>query len=259
VIVTQALARTLFGDKDPIGRKIDFGDSPGDQNLQIVGVIRNLRYGDLRKSSERALFRPFSQLQSNRISTLVVRVSAGNASRVVAEIRREIQGLDKDLPIFNVRSAAVQMDRMLARERLLTYLSGIYGAVALGLTFIGLYGVMAYTMARRTHEIGIRMALGAERRDILGMVLQETLVLAVIGVAIGLPAALAASRLVSSTLFGVKATDPVTLTMATLVMLAVAALAGYLPARRAWTRWWPCATSETFRLHPRGAYLSSTG
>ncbi len=237
VIVTEALARTLFGDEDPIGRKISISPLPGDQNLQIVGVVRNLRYDRLRDSSGLALFRPFAQVQSNNVSTLVVRVRVRDVSGVVAGIRREIHSLDKDLPVFNIRSAAAQMDRILARERLLACLSTVYGALALVLTFMGLYSIMAYAVTRRTNEIGIRMALGAQQEDILRMVLRETLVLAVIGVAIGIPVALAATQLASSLisglLFGLKATDPVTLAVATSVMVGAALFAGYLPARRA--------------------------
>src|SRR5258708_27032372 len=137
------------------------------------------------------------------------------------------------MPITRLTTLAVQLEESLGRERLIAFLSSFFSLMALLLASIGLYGVMAYAVARRTSEIGIRIALGAERGSILSMVLRETLLLAVIGVAVGIPAALASSRLVSTMLYGLKPTDAVILVTATLVMFAVAAIAGYLPARRA--------------------------
>ena len=132
-----------------------------------------------------------------------------------------------------VRTLTTQMDEALAQERLLATLSGFFGLTALLLACIGLYGLMAYAVTRRTNEIGIRMALGAQAWDVLKLVMQETLLLVLLGVALGLGAAVATTRLISSLLFGLSATDPATLVLATLLLIAVATLAGYLPARRA--------------------------
>jgi ABC-type antimicrobial peptide transport system permease subunit len=157
----------------------------------------------------------------------------GNPAAVISLIRREVQALDRNLPVFGIRTLADEVDRSITQERLLATLSSLFGLLALLLASVGLYGIMGYRMARRTNEIGIRMALGAQRGEVIWLVLRETLWLVVLGVCIGLPAALASTRLISSRLFGLSPADPATIAAATLVMVAVAAFAGYLPARRA--------------------------
>ena len=157
----------------------------------------------------------------------------GDASALVAAIRHEVRGLDPNLPVFNIKTFADQINESIRQERLIAMLSSFFGLFALLLAALGLYGVMAYAVARRTREIGIRMALGAQAGNVLWLVLRETLLLVSIGIAIGLPVALAATRLVKGLLFGLTTNDPLTITLATLVMLAIAALASYLPARRA--------------------------
>jgi ABC-type antimicrobial peptide transport system permease subunit len=148
-------------------------------------------------------------------------------------IRQEIQVIDKSLEISSVRTIPQLRDQELVQERLLAQLSSFFGLLALLLACVGLYGVMSYDVARRTHEIGIRMALGAQRRDVVGVVLRETMLLVVIGVITGLSAALATTRLITSLLYGLTPNDPLTIGLAGLLLLAVAAMAGYLPARRA--------------------------
>src|SRR5262249_51044876 len=139
----------------------------------------------------------------------------------------------KDIPVTKVKTLAAEVDESLAQERLVATLSGFFGLLALALSCIGLYGLMSYAVTRRTNEIGVRMALGAQSRDVLKMVMRETMLLAALGVGLGLGAAMAVARLISGLLFGLTATDPLTMTAATLVMIAVATLAGSLPARRA--------------------------
>jgi ABC-type antimicrobial peptide transport system permease subunit len=151
----------------------------------------------------------------------------------IPAVRHAVQSIDPNLPLSNVRTQVEQIDQTLFQERLFAKLSSFFGLLALILACIGLYGIMSYAVARRTNEIGIRMALGARREDILRKVLREAFVLVFAGMAIGIPIALGALRLISSMLFGLKPTDPVTLAGATAFMLAVAAFAGYLPARRA--------------------------
>ena len=159
--------------------------------------------------------------------------TTGDPKNWIGSVRQTVQGLDKSLPLFDINTETEQIEQATFQERLFARLTTFFGLLALLLACVGLYGVMAYAVARRTNEIGLRMALGAEREHALWMVLRETLWLMAGGVCIGLPLALAASRLVSSMLFDLKPTDPVTMSTATLILVAVAALAGYLPARRA--------------------------
>src|SRR5262249_10099355 len=159
--------------------------------------------------------------------------STGDVGAMVAAIRREVRGLDPNLPVFNIKTFADHINESISRERLIALLSSFFSLFALLLAALGLYGVMAYAVTRRTREIGIRMALGAQAGNVLSLVLRETLLLVSIGIAIGLPVALAATRLAKGLLFGLTPNDPLTITLATLVMLAIAVLAGYLPARRA--------------------------
>jgi ABC-type antimicrobial peptide transport system permease subunit len=141
--------------------------------------------------------------------------------------------VDKNLPLFNVKTQSQQADESLAQERLFATLSSFFGLLALLLASIGLYGVMSYNVARRTNEIGIRMALGARRGDVVRLVLQETLLLVLIGLVVGFGTALATTRLISSMLFGLTPNDPITIMLAAWLLIGVAMLAGYLPARRA--------------------------
>ena len=159
--------------------------------------------------------------------------TVGNPMDLVASVRLGVQSLDKNLPLIGLKTQVEQIDQTLFQERLFAKLSSFFGLLALLLACVGLYGIMTYSVARKTNEIGVRMALGAERLDVLGMVMRETLLMVFIGVAVGIPAALAATRFVMSMLYGLNATDPLTITMSVVLLIIVAALAGYLPARRA--------------------------
>jgi ABC-type antimicrobial peptide transport system permease subunit len=164
--------------------------------------------------------------------TLCVR-GAGDANALIAAVRREVNSLDPNLPVFNVKTFADQIDESVSRERLVALLSSFFGLFALLLASLGLYGVMAYAVARRTREIGIRLALGASAGNVLWLVLRETMLVLIVGIAIGLPAALGAAQLIEGLLFGLTPADPLTIILATLVMIVISAVAGYLPARRA--------------------------
>ena len=236
-VVNEALARHLFGNENPIGKRFGWGRSKTGADFEIVGVAKDAKYESLRKESPETVYAPFRQnLHSVGAMHFEVR-TAGNPSAMIPAVRQVVEELDRNLPLYDVKTQTQQVDELLLQERLFAKLSSFFGALALLLACVGLYGILSYAVARRTSEIGIRMALGAQRANILGMVLRETLLLVVIGVAVGVPAALAASRLASSPmaglLFGLKATDPVTIVFATVVMVAVAAIAGFLPARRA--------------------------
>jgi ABC-type antimicrobial peptide transport system permease subunit len=159
--------------------------------------------------------------------------AAAEPSSLAAGVRRIIQQADSRLPVFDVKTLTEQADESLVQDRLVASFSTLFGLLALALASVGLYGVMAHAVSRRTNEIGVRMALGAQPGQILGMVMQETLLLVALGVAVGIPVALAASRLIRSELYGLGPSDPFTISITTLLMLGVSGLAGYLPARRA--------------------------
>jgi predicted permease len=231
-IINEAVARRYFGGQAPsalLGRKITLEDY---KNLEIVGVMRDAKYRNLREEVQPTVYLPLRQTSQVSSRTLCVR-SDGDPMALLPALRRLAQALDKDLPIFDAMTYTEQVNRSLILERLVATLSGFFGASALLLAAIGLYGVLAYSVARRTREIGIRMALGAQPDKVFRLVMMETLGLVLIGIVVGLGAALATTRFVSGLLYGLTPTDPATLSLAVLVLVIVAALAGYLPARRA--------------------------
>ena len=159
--------------------------------------------------------------------------TVGDPLSLAGEVRAAIAQVNDKLPILNFTTLRIQTDEALKQEKLIAQLVSFFGLLGLLLSCVGLYGIMAHAVVRRTNEIGIRMALGAERRDIIWMVLKESLVLVAVGLAVGLPASWAAAQLISSQLFGLKPSDPLTLATAVVLLTSVAALAGYLPARKA--------------------------
>ncbi len=228
-IINESLARRFFGNQSPIGRR--FSNRLG--AVEIIGVVKDVKYRSLREQERPMYYRPFQQPGTSRGQmTLVVRTT-GDPLSLAAALQREARALDPAMPLFTAETLAAQLDASLAQERLVAALSSVFSLLALLLACIGLYGVLAYDVARRTHEIGIRMALGASSGRIVQLVLRETLWLMSIGVVIGLGTALAATRWVKSLLFGLEPHDPLTMGLAVLTLLVVAAVAGYLPARRA--------------------------
>jgi ABC-type antimicrobial peptide transport system permease subunit len=196
-----------------------------------VGIVRDGKYKDVREKTPELVYVPFEQ---NTDPPMTLQVHAvGDPTKMTAAIRREVQAVDANVPVYNVRTLAAQLDESLSQERLVATLSSWFGAFALLLASIGLYGVLAYGVTRRTNEIGLRMALGAERGGVIWMVLREALLLVGMGVAIGVPLALALAQSVSSLLYGLKPTDSLTIFGAVVVLFVVAATASYLPARRA--------------------------
>jgi predicted permease len=227
-IINETMARYYFGEASPLGKRFGWGDSPQLKfDTEIIGVVKDANYGSLRDKTRRLIYFP------NQGDTLLVARAAGPVAPLAATIRREIEAVDKGLEISGVRTVPQLRDQALVQERLLAKLSSFFALLALLLACIGLYGVMSYDVARRTHEIGVRMALGAEALDVLRLVLRETMSLVVIGLIAGLGAALATSRLIASLLYELSPNDPLTIGLASLLLLTVAALAGYLPARRA--------------------------
>lgn len=232
MVVNETLARTLYPGVSPIGRHVAMEREHG-LDLEIVGVVKDAKYQSLR-DQPRGMF--FVDLDQNKISDtfsdLVVRV-AGNPEPLLSQVRAAIRSVDPNLAVWDVMTLSEAVDRSLAQEKLLAKLASFFGALALLLASIGLYGVMAYSVARRTNEIGIRMALGAQPSAVLGMVLRESVVVVGLGLMAGIPAALACGRLVKSQLYGLAANDPITIVGASAALLAVALGSSWLPARRA--------------------------
>src|SRR5581483_8879548 len=200
---------------------------------EVIGVARDIPYSNLKREPQKAVYMTFLQTPTGRGGMELIVRGADGRGDVPAQLRREIMAMDPYLPSVIVRTLATDMDAALMRERLLALLSTIFGGLAALLAAIGLYGVIAYSVSRRAQEIGVRMALGALPRRVLGLVLGETLALAGLGIACGLPAALAATRLLAGFLYGVKPADPTVLLASAGFLVLIAAIAGYMPARRA--------------------------
>jgi predicted permease len=230
-VVNESMARRFFGNENPIGKRFGLGGVENSGKIEIIGVVKDSKYSDVREESRSMIFLQFHQYLNN-MHQLELR-TVGDSAAVAAAVRRELQAVDKSLPVLEVATLEQQVDASLVQERLLAKLSSIFGLLALLLAGIGLYGLMSYTVVKRTGEIGIRMALGAQRGQIVRLVMRETLLLVLAGLAVGLPVAFAATRLISSLLFGLKPTDPMTISAASLLLIGVAAVAGYVPARRA--------------------------
>jgi predicted permease len=232
-IINQKFAHRYFGGVNPLGRHLGLGIDPGTKmDVEIVGVAGDTRYESLSDAVPDELYIPYTQLDFVNGMTVYLRAH-GDAANTFNTIRRAVREVDPAVPMYDLRTLDDQIEISLFIERLLATLSGVFGGIATLLAALGLYGVMAFMVARRTREIGIRMALGADTGSVVWMVMREVLLLAAIGVAIGLGAAWAATRLIQAQLFGIQATDLATMAAAALGIAAVAALAGYLPARRA--------------------------
>jgi predicted permease len=230
-VIGERLARTYFGNGNPVGRRITLPDEKRD--LEIVGVSANLRYGGLKneEGSRMTVFVAVSQFSPDRM-TYALR-TAGDPLRFVQSVHEIVREADSRIPVTNVVTQAAEIDRTISREITFAKLCTGFAVLALLMAWVGLYGTMSYNIARQVGEIGIRMALGAQRGAVVWMVLRRVLLLAAVGLAIGVPAALSASRLVKSLLFETQPNDPGTLALAGVVLLSAAILAGYVPARRA--------------------------
>jgi predicted permease len=228
-VISERLARTYFGNENPVGRRITFLDEKRD--LEIVGVSANLRYGGLKEKSPMTVFVAASQFSPDRV-TYALR-TAGDPLRYVRSVHEIVREADSRVPVTNVITQAAEIDRTISRELTFAKLCTGFAVLALLIACVGLYGTMSYSVARQVGEIGIRMALGAQRGAVVWMVLRRVLLLAAVGLAISVPAALGAFQLVKSLLFETQPNDPGTLALAGVVLLSAAILAGYAPARRA--------------------------
>jgi predicted permease len=234
-IVNRKFASYFFGDRSPIGRRIGLDTGRrATPDTEIVGVVEDSLYEGPRQGVRRQVFFPFPQMNQSVGTAFYVRTSADSGS-VFTTLRRNIRELDATMPVYEMKTLGDQLDETLGIERLTATLSAAFGVLATLLAAVGLYGVMALTVARRTREIGLRMALGARQGALLWMVMKDAFALLAIGLALGIPCAYLLSRYVSSQLFGVVAADLGTAAVASLALAAVATAAALLPARRAST------------------------
>jgi predicted permease len=230
-VISEAMARRIFPNTSPLGKRFGRGGPENSDQFEIIGVVKDAKDMSLTEEWRPIAYYPYSQ-GKEPMSNLVVRYS-GAPEAVVQQVRQAIREVNRNLPIDEVVSLSEHISRSLAQQRLVARLGAFFGLLALLLACVGLYGVLSYAVARRANEIGIRMALGARRGDVIWLVLREALALVGAGVVIGLLASLAATQTASTLLFGLKPNDPPTIAAATSLLIAVAALAGYLPARRA--------------------------
>jgi predicted permease len=230
-VVSQTFARHFFGDESAIGKRFGIDGAESGRDIEIVGMAGDIKYEDVREDPLPFVYVPVAQLVEY-LGSIEVRTE-GDVAALAPVVRAAIAEVSGQLPILNTRTLADQVERTLHQDRLFSRLTSLLGMLALLLASIGLYGVLAYSVARRTNEIGVRIALGAGKRQVLWMILKDGLRLVFLGVLLGIPVAMAAGQVTSSMLYGLEPTDPVTIFVATLSLTAVAAFAGFLPAWRA--------------------------
>jgi predicted permease len=232
-LINQAAARALYGGENPVGRTLSATHGKGSAIYQVIGVVEDVHYSGLYQAHRPLGFFPV-QLYAPYMPVLNVRINNGNTAEMFAAARRAFDEVDKGFPVFNVKTMAMQIDDELARERMVADLASAFGALALALAAVGLYGVLAYSVTRRTREVGIRMALGSNRASLVWMVVREALLLVGIGSAVGLVLAAVLGRSIAVYLFGVSRLDLLTLSAAVGLMLVIAAAAVCAPALRVW-------------------------
>jgi predicted permease len=230
-VISEHFAKTYFPNSNPIGRDYIIGDPNGPWKMQIIGIAKDVKFDGLDEPAQ-TLDYVFYPQRHQYLGDLVVRYN-GDPTAVSIAVQNTIHSIDPNLPITSISSVEEQVSGSIARQRTVAQLSAFFGLLALFLSCIGIYGLMSYMVSRRTSEIGVRMALGAGRSSVSWLVMREILLLVCIGVAIGVPVTLGCSRLVSSMIFGITATDAASITGAVLALLLVGLLAGWLPARRA--------------------------
>jgi predicted permease len=242
VVVSDVFARANFGDESALGRRIRFGDHPNlpteararALDMEVVGVAATARYGGLKEDVTPVVYVPYAQITWPSLGEMTYGLrTEGDPLRYISAVREVVRQADARVPLTDVRTQTVEIDQSINQEIVFARLCSAFAILALVIACVGLYATMAYTVGRRTNEIGIRIALGARRGTVIWMVLRQVCVLAVLGLAISLPIALGTSRLVASFLFDTQPNDPVALAVAVGVLLSAALLAGYGPARRA--------------------------
>jgi predicted permease len=233
IMINESFAKKYFPGRSPLGLHLGFGSDPGTRaDMEIIGVVKDIKYTNLRDEIPVQAYIPYLASPYVGGMTVYLRTTL-DPRQLMGTVRRQVRDLDPNIPVYAMRTTQEQIDLSLRTERLVASLSTVFGALATLLAVIGLYGVMAYTVARRTREIGIRMALGAEQGNVIWMIMREVLLLVGVGVIVGVPLAIGLSSLIKNQLFGMAPHDPVTLTLATIGLTAVACLAGFVPALRA--------------------------
>jgi putative ABC transport system permease protein len=234
IMINEAFARKYFAGRNPVGERLNIGDdaAKGKPPREIIGVVGSTKHDSLADPDTPEFYIPFTQ-EPDRFSDIVLRTSDPAPAGLEASIRRAVHEIDSQQFIPDIKPLPKLISQTLSQSRFNTALLGVFAAVAIILAAVGIYGVIAYNVAQRTKEIGIRMALGAQQRQMLTMILRQTLTMAVIGIALGLLGAFAATRLLSALLFGIGTTDPPTYGAVILLLGAAALLAGIFPARRA--------------------------
>ena len=232
-IINETMAHYFFGANNPIGKKIGTDDDPkAPLDIEIIGLVKDAKYVNLKEKSRWHFYTPIAQQPRLFDMTLHAR-TAGDPAKLTELVRMQVKELDTNLPLYGTTTLEIQTEESLSQERAVTWLSSVFGLLATLLASVGLYGVVAFAVARRAREIGIRMALGAQRGDILGTVLRQMFIVVGAGILAGVAAAYAGSRLLGSMLFEVKATDLWSYAGACLLLIGVAGAAAYVPARRA--------------------------
>jgi len=222
--------RKYFPSENPIGRR--FGQSPEENaTIEVVGIVRDVKYNSVRDEAPPTMYVPYRQTRGGGVM-MEVRTT-GDPVSAMGGIREAVRRVDPNLPVMDISTQMEQIERRFLQEKLFAQANAFFGGLAVLLAAVGLFGLMSYSVARRTNEIGIRMALGARSQDVLRLVMRESMTLVIVGIVIGLAVALGASRLIKTLLFGLAPTDVFSLMAAILLMIAVSAFAGYLPARRA--------------------------
>jgi putative ABC transport system permease protein len=232
-VINEAAARKYWPDEDPLGQHISLGigSGPNGTSAEIVGIVGDVKYDSVDAQVGPDVY--LSYLQSGYGGYFLVVRSLQSASTMVPALRRHVIALDRDIPIYDVATMEQRISSSTSHTRFVAFLLGAFAGLALALAAIGIYGVMSYSVAQRTHEIGLRMALGAESRDVMRLVVGQGMTLTLLGVAAGLAGAFALTRFLASMLYGVRPTDPLTFAGVSLLLTGVAALASYIPARRA--------------------------
>jgi putative ABC transport system permease protein len=231
ILINDTLASRFFAGEDPLGKRLDFGDAEKNGYWEIVGVVGSVRHEGLEEKISPEVYVAHAK-SPWRSMTVVVR-TAGEPTQIVSAVQNELRSLDRDQPIFNVRTLDRVVHESLAGPRVAAAMMGVFALIALLLATIGIYAVMSYTVTQRTHEIGVRLALGAQPRSILRMIVGQGMVLTLIGLVVGLGASLLMSRAMTKVLFNVTATDPATFVSISIFLALVALAANYFPARRA--------------------------
>jgi putative ABC transport system permease protein len=231
-VIDEEFARRYWPNEDPVGKRVAMGSEEHPNFLTVLGVVGRVKMEGLSQDSNRVQgYFPFGQISSGGMT--VILKASGDPNQLIAAARQQVKAIDPDQPIYSVRTMNEIRAESVAPERLNLTLLSIFAGIALVLAVVGIYGVMSYAVTQRTHEIGIRMAIGAQPRDVFKMVMGQGMLLALVGVVFGLIGAFALTRLMATMLFGVAPTDPATFASIAVLLTSVALIACYVPGRRA--------------------------